>query len=98
MNIRKLKKIVQEKVGNYPKVNISLSTIEQADDVNGVVIFNDKNADIIINGNNCKTDKQVIRAVAHETAHIVLKNNEHNNNHTMLWDEIDKEFNIAYLA
>lgn len=58
-------------------ITISLTTIFT--EVRAGVSFNDLSADIVLNGSLCKTDEDVIEALAHEIAHIMDGNTHHDN-------------------
>jgi len=61
---------------------------ELTSNLKAAVRFTDDRADIAINLNECKSASQVIDAVAHEVAHIILNNNQDDNPHAEKWAEL----------
>jgi len=93
IKLKKLKRI-SEKITNI-KVNITMTTAIN-DERKAVVIFNKKNADIVINGNKIKEINDVIDGVAHELAHIVLNSKKHNDKFLSKWADIYSTVKIEY--
>jgi len=52
--------------------------------LHGITVFNYKTADIVINLDYCKDDAGISLAVAHELAHILRGNSDHDN----AWSEL----------
>lgn len=65
------------------KVNITLSTMVE-NDLNSIVSFNDDEVDIFLNALYCKGEPMVIKAIAHELAHVAMNNSNHSN----LWEDM----------
>jgi len=56
-------------------VNIYLTTIET--ELRAGVTFNPNHAEIVISGNKCKTDHDIIEAIAHEITHVLMNSQQH---------------------
>jgi len=95
IKLQKLKTIV-EKITSR-KVNITYTTMfEQGDNRKAVVTFNNIEANIVINSSNIKSVEDIIDAVAHETAHIILGTNEHSKRFLAKWNELFAEIKSKY--
>jgi hypothetical protein len=78
------------------EVEITLSTSKNLANVNSAVSFNNIGAKIILNAEQCKKLETVIKAIAHEVAHIQNGDNSHTNEFFNLWHSIEKNIIIKY--
>jgi hypothetical protein len=77
-------------------INISLTTIQTA--IRAGVVFNSNNVDIVINGSLCKSEGDIIEAIAHEITHVVDNNYTHDNTFNQRMDEIRNRIIEAYTS
>lgn len=90
---KKLKRIT-EKITKR-KVNIHATT-SLNNNINAAVEFSKGEVDIAINLNNAKKIIEVIEAISHESAHVVLNSTKHNDEFSKKWLEIRRNILDAY--
>ena len=73
---------------------ISLTTIHTQ--VRAGVSFNGSIADIVLNGSLCKTDEDVIEALAHEITHILDGSSHHDNEFQNRADIVERRIRQEY--
>ena len=60
------------------------------------VSFNEMEANFFLDGRRVKSEDMVIKALAHEVAHVILNDASHNTNFKKKWKEVRKEINKRY--
>ncbi len=60
--------------------------------------FGEVDSDIALNLNRCKNINEVIDAIAHELAHIVMGSESDNNEHASKWSELKNEMSQRYFS
>ena len=66
-------------------------------DAISAVVFNTEHAEILINSHEAKSLTKVIRALAHEAAHVVLGNANHNKVFNKKWNSLTNLIEEEYL-
>jgi len=89
----RLLKVVKEMVAQ--EVTITLSTSDQLKGLMSAVRFTKDNADIILSS-SCKSVTQVLKATAHEVAHIIQNNDKHDEKFYTLWEETEEKIVKKY--
>lgn len=82
------------RVTNRP-VSVTVTTALD-ESIRSSVVFNPDGADVFINGNLCKTEEDVLDALAHELAHVTRGTNDHGDGFESEWNRILKLLTAAY--
>jgi len=84
--------IILRDITNRPFVHITLTThdFSEGDDAIASVIFDEIRVDFFLNAIECGDLYGVIKALAHEAAHVVLNNIEHNGSFFRKWSEVER--------
>lgn len=77
-------------------VDITLSTMV-VEDVIAMSSFNNKYVHIVLNAKKCKGGKKILKALAHELAHVSLGDNTHGGKFNQEWEEIEKRLTSQYI-
>lgn len=88
---KRLKKIAEEIAGK--PVHISASTL--VENMRAGVVDNGKEVEILINLNVIKSLEEVIKAIAHELAHVVLQT-DNENKIEKLWSILEQKIVDKY--
>jgi len=62
------------------------------------IVSNPFRADILIFANKCKNDEMIIKAIAHELAHVLAKTTGHGKRFQNKWDETEKLLSKRYYS
>ncbi len=89
----RLKRIAQDMSGR--KVEISGSTSLRSE-IKAAVQYDDKNVDIAINLGCIKSIKDVIAAISHELAHVILGVDTDDQSHQKEWVRLEEEITRLY--
>ncbi len=89
----RLKRIAQKISGK--NVDIYGST-RMSPEIRSAVEFNGGRADIGINLKQVKNVQEVIEALAHELAHVVLGDSAHTEEHKKKWRELTDKIKVKY--
>lgn len=87
-------KRIAEQISNR-KIEILASTDLDAN-INAAVSFDEKSASVAINLANIKSVNDVINALSHELAHVVLETNEDDNAHFKKWESLRLKITKCY--
>ena len=89
----RLKRIAQEITGK--QINLHCSTSLEYKII-AAVTFGGGEGDIALNLNRCKNIKDVLNAIAHEMAHIMLNSEVDDNKHKDKWTQLNDKITRRY--
>ena len=89
----RLKRICSELTGRKVELLASTSLPES---MRAAVTIRDDLVSIALNLSYVKSDMQVIRALSHEIAHVMLGTSDHTEAHEAMWDAMDERIKAMY--
>jgi len=98
IDLMMLKKICEEFINREVEITYSTYSFldERLREFISAIVYNPSHADIAIFAHKCKDDKMVLKAIAHELAHVLANTIKHGKKFQNKWVETEKSLSEKY--